>query len=74
MHEVSLMAARISIDAKLIEEALELSGERSKSAAATRALEEFIARRRGSDSSSSSLTTDSLPRQFKHGDRLLTGH
>jgi hypothetical protein len=40
------MAARISIDAKLIEEALELSGERSKSAAATRALEEFIARRR----------------------------
>jgi hypothetical protein len=30
--------------------------------------------RRGSDSSSSSLTTDSLPRQFKHGDRLLTGH
>ena len=30
----------------MIDEALELSGERSKKAAVTRALEEFIARRR----------------------------
>jgi hypothetical protein len=40
------MARNLSIDPKLIEEALELSGERSKKAAVTRALEEFIARRR----------------------------
>jgi hypothetical protein len=40
------MATNLSIDPKLIEEALELSGERSKKAAVTRALEEFIARRR----------------------------
>ena len=36
----------LSIDPKLIDEALALSGERSKKAAVTRALEEFIARRR----------------------------
>lgn len=40
------MATNLSIDPKLIKEALELSGERSKKAAVTRALEEFIARRR----------------------------
>jgi len=40
------MATNLSIDPKLIDEALELSGERSKKAAVTRALEEFIARRR----------------------------
>jgi len=40
------MATNLSIDPKLIEEALELSGERSKKAAVTCALEEFIARRR----------------------------
>jgi hypothetical protein len=40
------MATTLSIDPKLIDEALELSGERSKKAAVTRALEEFIARRR----------------------------
>ena len=44
--EVSHMATNLSIDPKLIEEALELSGERTKKAAVTRALEEFIARRR----------------------------
>lgn len=40
------MATNLSIDPKLIERALELSGERTKKAAVTRALEEFIARRR----------------------------
>ena len=43
------MATNLSIDPKLIDEALELSGERSKKAAVTRALEEFIARRRRVD-------------------------
>ena len=40
------MATNLSIDPRLIDEALELSGERTKRAAVTRALEEFIARRR----------------------------
>ena len=40
------MATNLSIDPKLIQRALELSGERTKKAAVTRALEEFIARRR----------------------------
>jgi hypothetical protein len=40
------MATNLSIDPRLIDEALELSGERTKKAAVTRALEEFIARRR----------------------------
>lgn len=40
------MATNLSIDPKLIERALELSGERTKKAAVTKALEEFIARRR----------------------------
>ncbi|HEX9772598.1 MAG TPA: type II toxin-antitoxin system VapB family antitoxin [Steroidobacteraceae bacterium] len=40
------MATNLSIDPKLIEQALEVSGERTKKAAVTRALEEFIARRR----------------------------
>lgn len=40
------MATSLSIDPKLIKETLELSGERSKNAAVTRALGEFIARRR----------------------------
>jgi len=39
------MATNLSLDPKLIERALELSGERTKKAAVTRALEEFIARR-----------------------------
>jgi hypothetical protein len=40
------MATNLSLDPKLIECVLELSGERTKRAAVTRALEEFIARRR----------------------------
>jgi hypothetical protein len=40
------MATNLSIDPELIERALELSGESTKKAAVTKALEEFIARRR----------------------------
>jgi hypothetical protein len=40
------MATNLQIDPHLIDEVLELSGERTKKAAVTRALEEFIARRR----------------------------
>ena len=40
------MATNLSLDPKLIERAVEVSGERTKKAAVTRALEEFIARRR----------------------------
>ena len=40
------MATNLSIDPKLIERALEVSGERTKEAAVTTALQEFIARRR----------------------------
>lgn len=40
------MATNLSLDPKLIERALELSGEKTKKAAVTRALEEFIARRK----------------------------
>ncbi|MGH8863546.1 MAG: type II toxin-antitoxin system VapB family antitoxin [Burkholderiales bacterium] len=40
------MATNLSIDPALIDLALEVSGERTKKAAVTRALEEFIARRR----------------------------
>ncbi|MDZ4760348.1 MAG: type II toxin-antitoxin system VapB family antitoxin [Alphaproteobacteria bacterium] len=40
------MATNLSIDPALIELALEVSGEKTKKAAVTRALEEFIARRR----------------------------
>ena len=39
------MATNLAIDPKLLEEALEVSGERTKTAVVTRALEEFIARR-----------------------------
>ncbi len=39
------MATNLSIDPELIERARELSGERTKKAAVTKALEEFIARR-----------------------------
>jgi hypothetical protein len=39
------MATNLSLDPELIDRALELSGERTKKAAVTRALEEFIARR-----------------------------
>jgi Arc/MetJ family transcription regulator len=40
------MATNLSLDPKLIEQALRVSGERTKKAAVTRALEEFIARRK----------------------------
>jgi hypothetical protein len=40
------MATNLSIDPDLIDRALEVSGERTKKAAITRALEEFIARRK----------------------------
>ena len=40
------MATNLSRDPDLINRALELSGERTKKAAVTRALEEFIARRK----------------------------
>ena len=40
------MATNLAIDPELIERALEVSGERTKKAAVTRALEEFIARRK----------------------------
>ncbi len=39
------MATNLAIDPELIERALEISGERTKKAAVTRALQEFIARR-----------------------------
>jgi hypothetical protein len=40
------MATNLSIDPDLIECALEVSGERTKRAAVTKALQEFVARRR----------------------------
>ena len=40
------MATNLSLDPELIERALEVSGERTKKAAVTKALQEFIARRR----------------------------
>jgi hypothetical protein len=39
------MATNLSIDPELLERALEVSGERTRKAAVTRALQEFIARR-----------------------------
>jgi hypothetical protein len=43
------MATNLSLDPDLIDRALAVSGERTKKAAVTRALEEFIARRRQKD-------------------------
>lgn len=40
------MATNLSIDPDLIDTALKVSGERTKKAAVTKALQEFIARRR----------------------------
>ncbi|MEO8460211.1 MAG: type II toxin-antitoxin system VapB family antitoxin [Dokdonella sp.] len=40
------MATNLSIDPELLDHALQVSGERTKKAAVTRALEEFIARRK----------------------------
>ena len=42
------MATNLSIDPELIEQALKVSGERTKKAAVTKALQEFIARQRQS--------------------------
>jgi len=42
---ISHMATNLSIDPALLERALAVSGERTKKAAVTRALKEFIARR-----------------------------
>jgi hypothetical protein len=39
------MATNLSIDPKLIDRALAVSGEKTKKAAVTKALQEFIARR-----------------------------
>jgi hypothetical protein len=39
------MATNLALDPKLIDRALKLSGEKTKKAAVTRALQEFIARR-----------------------------
>ena len=39
------MATNLSLDPELIERAMQVSGERTKKATVTRALEEFIARR-----------------------------
>jgi len=40
------MATNLSLDPELLEQALAVSGERTKKAAVTRALQEFIARRK----------------------------
>ena len=45
MCGVSHMATNLSLDPELIDEALKVSGERTKKAAVTLALKEFIARR-----------------------------
>lgn len=39
------MATNLAIDPELLERALEVSGEKTKKAAVTKALQEFIARR-----------------------------
>ena len=40
------MATNLCIDPKLIQQALDVSGQRTKKAAVTMALQEFVARRR----------------------------
>ena len=40
------MATNLSLDPELIEQAVKVGGERTKKAALTRALEEYIARRK----------------------------
>ena len=42
---ISHMATNLAIDPELLDRALEVSGERTKKAAVTKALKEFIARR-----------------------------
>jgi hypothetical protein len=43
------MATNLSLDPKLIDQAVKVGGERTKKAAVTRALEEYIARRKQKD-------------------------
>jgi Arc/MetJ family transcription regulator len=43
------MATNLQIDPELLEQALRVSGEKTKKAAVTRALREFIARRKQRD-------------------------
>jgi Arc/MetJ family transcription regulator len=45
MCNASHMATNLAIDPELLEKALEVSGERTKTAAVTKALQEFVARR-----------------------------
>lgn len=40
------MSTNLALDPKLVDLALEVSGERTKKAAVTKALQEFVARRR----------------------------
>ena len=40
------MSTNLALDPKLVDQALEVSGERTKKAAVTKALQEFVARRR----------------------------
>jgi Arc/MetJ family transcription regulator len=40
------MATNLSLDPKLIDQAVKVGGERTKKAAVTRALEEYVARRK----------------------------
>ena len=51
------MATNLSIDPDLIERALEVSGERTKELAVTKALQEFVARRRQKDRKSTRLNS-----------------
>ena len=46
MCDASHMPTNLAIDPELLEQAVDLSGERTKTAAVTRALEEFVARRK----------------------------
>jgi Arc/MetJ family transcription regulator len=46
IHMGRVMATNLSLDPELIERALAVSGERTKKAAVTLALQEFIARRK----------------------------
>jgi Arc/MetJ family transcription regulator len=45
LHKEDVMATNLAIDPKLLERAVEVSGEPTKKAAVTKALQEFIARR-----------------------------
>jgi hypothetical protein len=44
-HKEAHIATNLAIDPDLLDRALQVSGERTKTAAVTRALQEFIARR-----------------------------